>query len=86
MIALNGDRIDKNFLDDYETNVPYTSFIYTKGFTKEQLKETTAYQAMERIGMLYKAEKEIRSLSVEEIYIERQKQSKLKDTVISKEE
>ena len=27
-----------------------------KGFTKEQLKETTAYQAMARIGMLYKIE------------------------------
>lgn len=47
-----------------------------KGFTKEQLKETTTYQAMERIGMLYKIEKEIRGLSAEEIYIERQKQSK----------
>lgn len=47
-----------------------------KGFTKEQLKETTAYQAMERIGMLYKIEKEIRGLSAEEIYIKRQKQSK----------
>ena len=47
-----------------------------KGFTKELLKETTAYQAMERIGMLYKIEKEIRGLSAKEIYIERQKQSK----------
>lgn len=31
-----------------------------KGFTKEQLIETTAYQAMERIGMLYKIEGLIR--------------------------
>lgn len=29
MIALDGDRIDKDFLDDYETNAPYTSFLYT---------------------------------------------------------
>ena len=47
-----------------------------KGFTKEQLKETTAYQAMERIGMLYKIEELIRNQSPEERYAERQKQSK----------
>ena len=47
-----------------------------KGFTKEQLKETTAYQAMARIGMLYKIEELIRNQSPEEKYIERQKQSK----------
>ena len=29
MIALDGDRIDTNFLDNYETNAPYTSFLYT---------------------------------------------------------
>ncbi|WP_288322776.1 virulence-associated E family protein [uncultured Selenomonas sp.] len=29
MIALDGDRIDKAFLDDYETNASYTSCIYT---------------------------------------------------------
>ncbi len=47
-----------------------------KGFTKEQLKETTAYQAMVRIGMLYKIEELIRNQSPEERYAERQKQSK----------
>lgn len=47
-----------------------------KGFTKEQLKETTAYQAMARIGMLYKIEELIRNQSPEERYAERQKQSK----------
>ena len=33
--------------------------VLKKDFTKEQLKETTAYQAMERIGMLYKIEEMI---------------------------
>ena len=47
-----------------------------KGFTKEQLKETTAYQAMARIGMLYKIAELIRNQSPEERYAERQKQSK----------
>lgn len=47
-----------------------------KGFTKEQLKETTAYQAMARVGMLYKIEELIRNQSPEERYAERQKQSK----------
>lgn len=47
-----------------------------KGITKEQLKETTAYQAMARIGMLYKIEELIRNQSPEERYTERQKQSK----------
>lgn len=47
-----------------------------KEFTKEQLKETTAYQAMERIGMLYKIEELIRNKTPEEKYAERQKQSK----------
>ena len=47
-----------------------------KEFSKEQLKETTAYQAMERIGMLYKIEDLIREKNVEEKYRERQKQSK----------
>ena len=47
-----------------------------KDFTKEQLKETTAYQAMERIGMLYKIEEMIRDKSPEERYEERQKQAK----------
>lgn len=47
-----------------------------KDFTKEQLKETTAYQAMERIGMLYKIEDLIRNKPPEEKYTERQEQSK----------
>ena len=47
-----------------------------KDFTKEQLKETTAYQAMERIGMLYKIEELIRNKPPEEKHAERQKQSK----------
>ena len=47
-----------------------------RDFTKEQLKETVAYQAMERIGILYKIEELIRDKTVEERYEERQKQSK----------
>ena len=47
-----------------------------KDFTKEQIKETTAYQAMARIGMLYKIEEMIRGMSPEERYEERQKQAK----------
>lgn len=47
-----------------------------KEFSKEQLKETTAHQAMERIGMLYQIEKLIRGKSPEEKYIERQKQAR----------
>lgn len=50
--------------------------IMKKDFTKEQLKETTAYQAMARIGMLYKIEELIHDLPPEERYHERQKQSK----------
>lgn len=50
--------------------------ILKKDFTKEQLKETTAYQAMARIGMLYKIEEMIRDKSPEERYQERQKQAK----------
>lgn len=50
--------------------------IMKKTFTKEQLKETTAYQAMSRIGMLYKIEEMIHDRSPEEKYQERQKQSK----------
>lgn len=30
MIALDGDRIDTDFLDNYETNAPYTSFLSTQ--------------------------------------------------------
>lgn len=39
-------------------------------------KERTAYQAMERIGMLYKIEELIRDKSPKERYKERQKQAK----------
>ena len=50
--------------------------VLKKNFTKEQLKETTAYQAMARIGILYKIEEMIRDKSPEERYEERQKQAK----------
>ena len=50
--------------------------VLKKDFTKEQLKETTAYQAMARIGMFYKIEEMIRDKSPEERYEERQKQAK----------
>ncbi len=50
--------------------------VLKKDFTKEQLKETTAYQAMARIGMLYKIEEMIRDKSPEERYEESQKQAK----------
>ena len=50
--------------------------VLKKGFTKEQLKETTAYQAMERIGMIYKIEEMIRDKSPEERYEARQKQAR----------
>ncbi|MCD7867561.1 MAG: transposase, partial [Clostridiales bacterium] len=42
----------------------------------EQLKETTAYEAVSRIGMLYKIEEMIRGKSPEKQYKERQKQAK----------
>lgn len=47
-----------------------------KDFTKEQLKETVAYQAMTRIGILYKVEELIKDKTPEERYKERQKQSR----------
>lgn len=47
-----------------------------KDFTKEQLKETVAYQAMTRIGILYKVEELIKDKTLEERYQERQKQSR----------
>ena len=50
--------------------------VLKKDFTNEQLKETTAYQAMARIGMLYKIEEMIRDKSPAERYEERQKQAK----------
>ena len=50
--------------------------VLKKDFTKEELKETTAYQALARIGMLYKIEEMIRDKSPEERYKERQKQAK----------
>ena len=43
---------------------------------KEQLKETVAYQAMSRIGILYKIEEMIHDKTPEEKYEERQKQSR----------
>src|SRR5699024_2711165 len=45
-------------------------------FTKEQLKQTTAYQAMALIGMLYQIEEMIRDKTPEERYSARQKQAK----------
>lgn len=50
--------------------------ILKKDFTTEQLKETTAYEAMSRIGILYKIEELIRDKSPEDRYHERQKQAK----------
>lgn len=50
--------------------------ILKRDFTKEQLKETTAYEALSRIGMLYKIEELIRDKTPEERYNERQKQAK----------
>lgn len=47
-----------------------------KDFTKEQLKETIAYQAMTRIGILYKVEELIKDKTPEERYQELQKQSR----------
>ena len=46
-----------------------------KDFTKEQLQGTVAYQAMSRIGILYKIEELIQNKTVEERYRERQKQA-----------
>ena len=39
-----------------------------KDFTKEQLKKTTAYQAMSRIGILYKIEDLIKDKTPDERY------------------
>ncbi len=50
--------------------------ILKKDFIKEQLKETTAYQAMARLGMLYKIEEMSRDKSPEKRYEESQKQAK----------
>lgn len=36
MVALDGDRIDKVFLDNYETNAPYTSILYTTHSSTEE--------------------------------------------------
>lgn len=47
-----------------------------KDFTKEQLRGTVAYQAMSRIGILYKIEELIQDKTPEERYLERQKQSR----------
>lgn len=50
--------------------------VMKKSFTKEELKGTTAHEAMVRIGMLYKIEELIRDKTPQERYEERQKQSK----------
>ena len=47
-----------------------------KDFTKDQLQSTVAYQAMSRIGILYKIEELIQDKSPQERYQERQKQSR----------
>lgn len=47
-----------------------------KDFTKEQRRETVAYQAMSRIGIRYKIEELIQDKTPEERYLERQKQSR----------
>lgn len=36
MIALDGDRIDKAFLENYESNAPYTSLLYTTHSSTEE--------------------------------------------------
>ena len=36
MVALDGDRIDKAFLDNYEMNAPYTSLLYTTHSSTEE--------------------------------------------------
>ena len=50
--------------------------ILKKEFKKEELKKTTAHQAMTRIQMLYKIEELTKEISPEERYQERQKQAK----------
>lgn len=50
--------------------------VLKKDMTKEQLKATVAYEALSRIGMLYKIEEIISDKSPQERYDERQKQSK----------
>ena len=36
MVALDGDRIDKTFLENYETSTPYTSVLYTTHSSTEE--------------------------------------------------
>lgn len=36
MLALDGDRIDKTFLENYEENAPYTSLLYTTHSSTEE--------------------------------------------------
>ena len=50
--------------------------ILKKEFKKEEIKKTTAHQAMTRIQMLYKIEELAKEMSPEERYQERQKQAK----------
>lgn len=49
--------------------------IMKKEFPKDKLKETTAYQAMSRISMLYQIETLLKNKTPEERYQERQKQA-----------
>ena len=65
--------------DGYSGSSRMVLFQYERtraGYHPAELKETTAYQAMARIGMLYKIEEMIRDRSPEERYEERQKQAK----------
>lgn len=44
MVALDGDRIDKTFLENYESNAPYTSLLYTThSSTDENLRVRLLY-------------------------------------------
>lgn len=36
MVALDGDRVDKTFLENYESNAPYTSLLYTTHSSTEE--------------------------------------------------
>ena len=36
MLSLDGDRITKEFLDNYETTFPYTSVLYTTHSSTEE--------------------------------------------------
>lgn len=53
MIALDGDRIDKAFLDSYETNAPYTSVLYT---THSSTEDSPRVRIIFPMGVLVEAE------------------------------